>query len=392
MLESLRTFARSSLLDACFIDAHERGVLLVNGKPRRLLGPGWHPYVPKLSKVLRLDISAGFCAAVPELVAVSRDVEPIITTVGESELGLLRVDGRARTVLSPGRWALWPSREPVSLQKLSIRDVHVAVPDEFRSMLSRTLVQSVNVEYESEALLFVDQRFVERLAPGVHHFSTLGRTIRVQIFPRREQTCVVSQQDIMSKDKVTLRLSAVVRYKIADALVAYSHSENLNELVYTETQLALRHIVAARPLEQLLEQREECGRLLRDALDERLSPKGISVTSAATRDFGVPAAMRALLNRVIEASKQAEANLIHRREETAATRALANTARLLDNNPTLARLKELEAWREIAGKVGTVNLVAAPPGALTAVLTAPGTSNTPAAAMATQESGDAFDE
>jgi hypothetical protein len=87
--------------------------------------------------------------------------------------------------------------------------------------------------------------------------------------------------------------------------------------------------------------------------------------------------MRLLLNRVIEAEKQAEANLVHRREETAATRALANTARLLENNPTLARLKELEAWKDIAARVGTVNVVASANGVIGAVL--PSASASPAA-------------
>jgi hypothetical protein len=67
--------------------------------------------------------------------------------------------------------------------------------------------------------------------------------------------------------------------------------------------------------------------------------------------------MRTLLNRVIEAQKDAEANVIARREETAATRSLAQTAKVLSENPLLVRLKELEAYKDLASRVGTLHVV-----------------------------------
>jgi hypothetical protein len=69
------------------------------------------------------------------------------------------------------------------------------------------------------------------------------------------------------------------------------------------------------------------------------------------KDVVLPGEMKALLNRVIEAQKEAEANVILRREETAATRSLAQTAKVLGENPLLVRLKELEAYKELAAKV-----------------------------------------
>ncbi len=78
------------------------------------------------------------------------------------------------------------------------------------------------------------------------------------------------------------------------------------------------------------------------------------------KDVVLPGEMKTLLNQVIEAEKRAAANVILRREETAATRSLANTAKLLESNPTLLRLKELESWKEIAATVGNVTVVASP--------------------------------
>lgn len=78
---------------------------------------------------------------------------------------------------------------------------------------------------------------------------------------------------------------------------------------------------------------------------------GIEITAVGVKDVILPGEIRALMNQVVEAEKIAQANVIQRREETAATRSLLNTARLMDENPTLLRLKELESLEKVADKV-----------------------------------------
>ena len=81
----------------------------------------------------------------------------------------------------------------------------------------------------------------------------------------------------------------------------------------------------------------------------RAAEFGIEVLSIGIRDVILPGDMKDMLNKVIEAQKAADANLITRREETAAMRSQANTAKLLDNNPTLMRLRELDVLEKVAG-------------------------------------------
>jgi hypothetical protein len=83
----------------------------------------------------------------------------------------------------------------------------------------------------------------------------------------------------------------------------------------------------------------------------------VRVERAGVKDVVLPGEMKTLLNRVIEAEKEAAANVILRREETAATRSLANTARVIAEQPVLLRLKELEALKEIAGRIREVRVV-----------------------------------
>jgi malate/lactate dehydrogenase len=84
---------------------------------------------------------------------------------------------------------------------------------------------------------------------------------------------------------------------------------------------------------------------------------GVAVSRVGVKDVVLPGEMKTLLNRVIEAEKEAAANVITRREEAAATRSMANTARAFAEQPLLLELKRLETLKEIAGKVGAIKLV-----------------------------------
>ena len=84
------------------------------------------------------------------------------------------------------------------------------------------------------------------------------------------------------------------------------------------------------------------------AVKEKALAYGVNLVEAGVRDIILPGEMKAILNQVMEAKKKAEASLITRREEIAATRSLANTAEMLAKNPALMKLKELEALEKIA--------------------------------------------
>lgn len=121
------------------------------------------------------------------------------------------------------------------------------------------------------------------------------------------------------------------------------------QAVYREAQLALRAVVGTCDLDTLLTGKEKIAKDLEDAVKNRATEFGVEVLSLGIRDVILPGDMKELMNKVIEAKKAADANLIMRREETAAMRSQANTARLLENNPTLMRLRELDVLEKIAG-------------------------------------------
>ena len=160
----------------------------------------------------------------------------------------------------------------------------------------------------------------------------------------------------MTSDKVTLRLNAVATYRVTDAHRAVSESDDFHQALYREAQLALRTVIGARELDDFLKDKEAIATETESLIRQRAIELGLTLVGIGIRDIILPGDMKELMNKVTEAKKAAEANLIVRREETAAMRSQANTAKLLVDNPTLMRLKELELLEKIAAS-GKLNVM-----------------------------------
>jgi regulator of protease activity HflC (stomatin/prohibitin superfamily) len=138
---------------------------------------------------------------------------------------------------------------------------------------------------------------------------------------------------------------------------AFSHLiANAEGALYGVTQLAVREYVAGVTLDALLEGRDAMQRFLEARVRAEAETFGVRVAAVGVKDVILPGEMKVLLNRVIEAEKQAAANVILRREEAAATRLQANAAKVMAEHPVLLRMKELEAYTDIAGRIGELKL------------------------------------
>jgi regulator of protease activity HflC (stomatin/prohibitin superfamily) len=197
-------------------------------------------------------------------------------------------------------------------------------------------------------VLFVDGNYVETLPPGRYAFWKNVAKVAMVPVDLRETMLDVAGQEIMTADKVTLRMNAVVTYRVADARKAVSTTDDVRQALYREAQLALRAVVGAKELDTFLTAKDGVAQELEEILRPRAAALGLEVIAVGIRDVILPGDMKDLMNKVTEAKKAVEANLIVRREETAAMRSQANTAKLLEGNPTLMRLRELEILEKIA--------------------------------------------
>ena len=197
-------------------------------------------------------------------------------------------------------------------------------------------------------MYFRSGRYVETLEAGRYAFWKKTANTLVSQVDMRERMLDVAGQDVMTADHVTLRLNAVVAYKVTDARAVVGASEDLHAALYREAQLVLRDVIGGQTLDMLLSSKEEVATEAQGRLAQRAAEFGLAIVSVGVRDVVLPGEMKDLLNQVTAAKKAAEANLISRREETAAIRSQSNTAKLLDASPTLMRMRELEVLAKIA--------------------------------------------
>ncbi len=263
---------------------------------------------------------------------------------------LIWIDGRFFKILPAGLYVIWTELADVRVEVVDARDVRFE--HEELAVISRMgdqdLLEVVTVNRDHVGVLYVDGRYHSTLPSGRYTFWRKMAEVLVVDVDLREQAIDVNGQDLMTADKVTLRINAVVTYRITDAKLAVSSSDNVHQALYRATQLALRAIVGQHELDEFLDDKQRMADRALGTLRQRAGELGLAIVGVGVRDVILPGDMKDLMNKVIEARKAAEANLISRREETAAMRSQANTAKLLDAHPTLMRLRELEVLEKVA--------------------------------------------
>ena len=356
------------------VGLRERAFVMVNGRAHRYLGPGrhweWRPFarvqVEKVNAAqLLADLDAEQLALVPP-----EDLQ--LVTVAPSQRALVMRQGKPVKWLGPGQHQVWTlertlvgrgSREQVSRPAVTVELVDTSgietapLRDDVRALVPATDYVEATAAEGTVVLRYVDGVLEAVLPAGRHASWTTVRKVLLSVIDLRERLLHVTGQEVMTKDRVSLRLNLSAAFRVEDARRLATVSRTPEDVLYLAMQLAAREAVSTRTLDELLAAREELATQLEAEVRARVELVGLRLLTFGVKDVILPGDMKALLNRVIEAQKEAEANVILRREETAATRSLAQTARVLAENPLLVRLKELEAYKDLAGKVGQLHVV-----------------------------------
>ena len=344
----------------------ELGLLYRDRVFQTVLGPGVYRRLPNMrvkTEVRKLDLRAlpvrdpaleALYLTRPEAVAQHFAV----ADVADNELGLVFADGKLVDLVGPGGRAFYAKR----LRQIAVRVLDAATeieaPKELVAPLARlkdqALVLLVEVPSEHAGMLYVDGVLQRQLKAGRYAFVRAARRVDAVTLDLRLQTLEVTGQEVLTKDRIGLRANVTAVFRISDPVQAVSVTANLRDYLYKELQFALRQVVGTRTLEEVLGDKQGINAAIAERLVPQLAANGLTVTSVGVKDIILPGDVRELMNRVIEAEKTAQANVIKRREETAATRSLLNTAKLMEDNPILLRLKELEALEKVSEKVGNV--------------------------------------
>ena len=207
-----------------------------------------------------------------------------------------------------------------------------------------------------KALLFINGKFIKVLEAGTYYFWNNEISVEMKAIDARMQQLEIAGQELLTKDKANLRINFYVRYQVTDIVKALTENKEYDKQLYVLMQLALREFVGVLTLDELLVKKDNVGKEILENLGEKAEDLGLKVSDAGIRDVILTGEMKDIMNQVLIAEKKAQANSIMRREETASTRSMLNTAKMMEENATLWKLKEMEYMEKIADKIGDITV------------------------------------
>ena len=282
-----------------------------------------------------------------------------VVEVKDNEIVLLYENGLLKQVLTAGRYTFWKSAVQYQFVRADISKIEITENID-RSVLQNRLVQpfvrSYDVQSHEKALLFVDGKFVKVLEPGVHYWWKNSISINVAKVDNRQQQMEINGQEILTKDKAALRINAWAQYKVVNIEKAVMENKEWDKQLYVSFQLALREYISGFLFDELLEKKESMSPFILQRVQPKAEALGIEVSGIGIRDIILPGDVKEIMNGVLIAEKKAQANIIMRREETASTRSLLNTAKLMEENAMLWKLKEMEYVEKIADKISNISV------------------------------------
>lgn len=209
----------------------------------------------------------------------------------------------------------------------------------------------ITVRTGERAVAYRDGVFAAVLDPGRHRMRR-ARRVRVERVDLRARQVAVTGQEVFTSDGITVRATAVLRWHVHDPRAFLERAENPFEVLYTAVQLALRDVLGRRTFDELLrvEGREAARDELAPPVTATAGEVGVTVLDVVVRDLAVVGELRAALAQTaLERQRGLAAE--RARGESAALRSLANSAKLLRDNPELARLRLVQAASEAGGTI-----------------------------------------
>jgi len=359
----------------------ERGLLYRNRRLQRVLAAGvyrWFDPFGRIAVAVHNAARAEYAGTDADVLMARMDAKLgehfLLADVGVDQVGLVLKNGKLEDVLAPGtRKLYWKELVPVELRLASLAgtlEVQPDVANRLRQLGVLTKVAvALDVPSESAGLLFVDGKLVRTLAPGAYAFWNFRKNVAAEVIDLRVQSLEVSGQELLTRDKVSLRVNLAASLRVTDPVAARTKVAKYGDYVYRELQYGLRKAVSAKTLDELLGDKASLDADIFAYVRGRVTELGVELLGVGVKDVILPGEMKDILNSVVQAEKAAQANVIRRREEANATRSLLNTARLIEESPVLMRLKELEALEKVTEKIDKLTVFGGLDGVLKQLVT-----------------------
>lgn len=282
-----------------------------------------------------------------------------VVEVKDGEIVLVYENGIFKEVLNVGQYAFWKGIFNRTFQRIDLTKVEIT-ENISKTILENTklkdFVRKFVITNQYKGLLLIDGKLDRVLEAGTYYFWNNEISVEAKAIDTRMQQMEIAGQELLTKDKAMLRINFYVRFQVENIVKALMENKEYDKQLYILMQLALREFVGALTLDELLLKKDSVGKEILQNLGNKAEDLGLKAADAGIRDVILTGEMKEIMNQVLIAEKKAQANTIMRREETASTRSLLNTAKLMEENEVLWKLKEMEYMEKIADKIGDITV------------------------------------
>ena len=343
------------------INAGKIGLVFRKGDYNRVIKQGVH-WIGFNERVMQYDLSKPFTTPVTlELLLKDKELEDMlhVIEVKDHEIVLVYENGNFKNVLSAGRYTLWKGLCTYEFTKIDLSKIYITERIDkalFSNYALNKYIRVFEVAAYEKAVLIVDDVYNKTLGSGTYRFWRNDTTIKIAKVDLRQLQLEIAGQELLTKDKAAIRINFYTQYKVVDIEKALLDNKEYEKQLYIAMQLALRAFVGNYTLDELLERKDGIASAILESTKSQTNKLGVRVLNCGIRDIILTGEMKEIMNQVLVAQKRAQANIITRREETASTRSLLNTAKLMEDNAMLYKLKEMEYVEKIADKIGEITV------------------------------------
>ncbi|MEW7278863.1 slipin family protein [Aquimarina sp. 2201CG1-2-11] len=343
------------------INAGKVGLVFKKGDYNRVITKGIH-WLGFNEKVIQHDLTKPFATPVAlEILLQDKELEAMlhVIEVKDNEVVLVYENGNFKSVFGSGRYTLWNSLKDYKFTRVDLTKIYITEKIDktlFSNYALTKYIRAFEVAAYEKAVLIVDDVYTKTLESGTYRFWRNDTSIKIAKADLRQLQLEIAGQELLTKDKAGVRINFYTQYKVIDIEKALLDNKDYEKQLYIAMQLVLRIFVGNYTLDELLEHKESIASSVLENVKNQSTKLGVRVLNCGIRDIILPGDMKEIMNQVLVAQKKAQANSITRREETAYTRSLLNTAKLMEENEMLYKLKEMEYVEKIADKIGEISV------------------------------------
>ncbi len=346
------------------INEKQCGFLLKNGCFVKTLYSGIHRYIKAMGYEVVVEDMEGIVKfdRVPGEVLLEKDKafaeKALLIRIPEGHIGILRESGVVKNILTEAEYLYWNVWNKYDVELLDMRNPEDAnqVQKACLARIPLKYYKKIEIQPGELGILYYNNQVEKELKTGTYYYWVYSKDVLCRIVDLKTKSLEISGQEILTADRIGIRINLMCTYRVVEPERMIETIKNLENQVYACVQLVIREYVGRYRLDELLQQKEEISQFIFKRLKEAEGDYCVEFGSAGIKDIILPGEIRDIMNTVLVAEKRAQANVITRREEVASTRSLLNTAKLMDENKTLYKLKEMECLERICAQVGNIQV------------------------------------